>query len=158
MKITHEFEYDADYTEIADEFCNHDSDYQAEAINSIGLQFYIWSKDKTRTATYTQLLEIAEQLNEKGKWFIETLCDYMSGEAALEQGSKMLSEIEHLHKYISKLETQIVEQESVLDKIRVEIEALEEGITSYHNDRPWIFKDEVLAIIDKYKAESEDVE
>ena len=46
----------------------------------------------------------------------------------------------------------------VLDKIRAEIEALEEGITSYQNDRPWIFKDEVLQIIDKYKAESEDKE
>ena len=44
----------------------------------------------------------------------------------------------------------------VLDKIGAEIEALEEGITSYHNDRPWIFKDEVLQIIDKYKAESEE--
>lgn len=43
-----------------------------------------------------------------------------------------------------------------LDKIRAEIEALEEGITSYHNDRPWIFKDEVLQIIDKYKVESEE--
>lgn len=46
----------------------------------------------------------------------------------------------------------------VLDKIRAEIEALEEGITSYQNDRPWIFKDEVLQIIDKYKAESGDKE
>lgn len=44
----------------------------------------------------------------------------------------------------------------VLDKIRAEIEALEDGITSYYNDRPWIFKDEVLQIIDKYKAESEE--
>jgi len=44
----------------------------------------------------------------------------------------------------------------VLDKIKAEIEALEEGIMNYHNDRPWIFKDEVLQIIDKYKAESED--
>ena len=44
----------------------------------------------------------------------------------------------------------------VLDKIKAEIEELEEGITSYYNDRPWIFKDEALAIIDKYKAESED--
>lgn len=41
----------------------------------------------------------------------------------------------------------------VLDKIRAEIEALEDGISSYHNDRPWIFKDEVLQIIDKYKAD-----
>ena len=44
---------------------------------------------------------------------------------------------------------------AVLDKIRAEIEALEEGITSYQNDRPWIFKDEALQIIDKYR-ESED--
>lgn len=85
MKIEHEFEYDAHYTEIADEFCNHDSEYQAEVINSIGLQFKIWSHDKTRTATYIQLLEIAEQLNEKGKWFIETLCDYMKGKAESEE-------------------------------------------------------------------------
>lgn len=49
-----------------------------------------------------------------------------------------------------------LEQESVLDKIRAEIEAIEDGISSYHNDRPWIFKDEALAIIDKYKAESGD--
>lgn len=43
----------------------------------------------------------------------------------------------------------------VLDKIRAEIETLEDGISSYHNDRPWIYKDEVLAIIDKYTAEKE---
>ena len=46
----------------------------------------------------------------------------------------------------------------VLDEIRAEIEALEEGITSYHSDRPWIFKDEVLDIIDKYKVESEETD
>lgn len=79
MKIEHKFEYDAHYTEIADEFCAHDSEYQAETINSIGLQFTIWAHDKTRTATHIQLLEIAEQLDEKGKWFIKTLCDYMEG-------------------------------------------------------------------------------
>ena len=84
MKIEHEFEYDAYYTEIADEFCAHDSEYQAEVINNIGLQFKIWSQDKTRTATYIQLLEIAEQLDEKGKWFIKTLCDYMNGKAESE--------------------------------------------------------------------------
>lgn len=44
-----------------------------------------------------------------------------------------------------------LKQESVLDKVRAEIENLEEGITSYHNDRPWIYKDEALQIIDKYK-------
>ena len=77
MKIEHEFEYDAYYIEIADEFCAHDSEYQADVINEIGLQFSIWSHDKTRTATYIQFLEIADQLDEKGKWFIETLHDYI---------------------------------------------------------------------------------
>lgn len=38
----------------------------------------------------------------------------------------------------------------VLDKIKAEIAGIEEGISSYHNDRPWIFKDEVLQIIDKH--------
>lgn len=45
----------------------------------------------------------------------------------------------------------------VLDKIRAEIAEMEEGISCYFNDRPWVFKDEVLQIIDKYKAESEKV-
>lgn len=83
MKIEHNFEYDAYYTEIADEFCAHDSEYQANTINNIGLQFMEWAHDKTRITTYIQyiqLLEIAEQLNEKGKWFIETLYDYMKSE------------------------------------------------------------------------------
>lgn len=84
MKIEHEFEYDAYYTEIADEFCAHDSEYQAEVINNIGLQFKIWSQDRTRTATYVQMLEIAEQLTDNGKWFIKTLCEYMDGEAESE--------------------------------------------------------------------------
>lgn len=84
MKIEHEFEYDAYYTEIADEFCAHDSEYQAEAINSIGLQFNTWAYDKTKTATYIQLLEIAEQLNKKGRWFIKTLCDYMEDKTEIE--------------------------------------------------------------------------
>lgn len=70
MKIRHDFEYDADWYEIADEFCAHDSDYQSNALNAIGLQFKIWSHDKKRTFTHIQMLEIAEQLNDNGKWFI----------------------------------------------------------------------------------------
>lgn len=79
MRIEHRFDYDAACDEISDEFCVHDSDYQAETLNEIGLQFKIWSQDKKRTATYVQLLEIAEQLNEHGKWFIKTLCEYADG-------------------------------------------------------------------------------
>lgn len=78
MRIEHEFEYDASYGEIANEFCSHDSKYQAETINWIGYQFKKWEQDKTRTATHIQLLDIAEQLNKKGKWFIRTLYDYMT--------------------------------------------------------------------------------
>lgn len=79
MRIEHEFEYDAYHTEIADEFCDHDSEYQAGVINDIGSQFKIWSQDKKKTATYVQILEIAEQLSDNGKWFIETLSEYMKG-------------------------------------------------------------------------------
>ena len=79
MRIESDFDYDASYDELSDEFCTHDSDYQAETINEIGLQFKIWSQDKKKTATYVQILEIAEQLNDNGKWFIKTLCEYMNG-------------------------------------------------------------------------------
>jgi hypothetical protein len=80
MRIKHDFEYNAHWEEIADEFTAHDSDYQAQALNCIGLQFKIWSQDKTRTATHIQLLEIAEMLDDNGRWFVETLRDYMKGE------------------------------------------------------------------------------
>lgn len=85
MRIEHSFDYDAYWHEISDEFCAHDSEYQANALNAIGTQFKIWSQDKKRTATYVQMLEIAEQLNDSGKWFIKTLCEYMDGGS---EGSK----------------------------------------------------------------------
>ena len=79
MRIEHSFDYDAYWHELSDEFCAHDSEYQANVLNAIGTQFKIWSKDRTKTATYVQMLEIAEQLNDNGKWFIKTLCEYMNG-------------------------------------------------------------------------------
>lgn len=85
MRIEHSFDYDAYWHEISDEFCAHDSEYQANALNAIGTQFKIWSQDKKRTATYVQMLEIAEQLNDSGKWFIKTLCEYMDNGS---EGSK----------------------------------------------------------------------
>ena len=48
------------------------------------------------------------------------------------------------------------ESEDVIAKVRAEIDGLEEGISSYYNDRPWLFKDEVLQIIDKYMAENKE--
>lgn len=77
MKIRKYFEYDADWDEIADEFTANDSALQSQILNRIGETFKKWSKDKTRTATYTQLLEIAEDLDDDGKWFINTLHDYI---------------------------------------------------------------------------------
>lgn len=85
MRIEHSFDYDAYWHEISDEFCAHDSEYQANALNAIGTQFKIWSQDKKRTATYVQMLEIAEQLNDNGKWFIKTLCEYMDGGSESEE-------------------------------------------------------------------------
>ena len=85
MRIQHDFDYDAYSGEIAGEFCVHDSEYQAETLNIIGQQFKIWSQDKRKTATYVQMLEIAEQLNDSGKWFIRTICEYMDNGS---EGSK----------------------------------------------------------------------
>lgn len=80
MKITHQFEYDALPIEIANEFCNKDSNEQSRTINYIGEAFDEWAHDPKKTATHIQMLEIAKNLNHKGRWFIETLCDYMRGE------------------------------------------------------------------------------
>lgn len=46
-------------------------------------------------------------------------------------------------------------RDDVLDKIREEIRNIDVGISSYYNDRPWVFKDEVLQIIDKYREGEE---
>jgi hypothetical protein len=81
MKIKCEFYYSPDADEIADEFCDHSSDYQAEAFNLIGLMFKIWSLDETKIASYMQILEIAEQLDQNGKWFIKTLAEYIDGDS-----------------------------------------------------------------------------
>lgn len=41
----------------------------------------------------------------------------------------------------------------VLTEIREEIKALDEGITSYEHDDPWIYKREALEVIDKHISE-----
>lgn len=79
MKIKYEFDYEVNWDEIADEFTANDSAYQAQILERIGETFKKWSKDKTRTTTYLQLLEIAEGLDDDGKWFINTLHDYIQG-------------------------------------------------------------------------------
>lgn len=40
--------------------------------------------------------------------------------------------------------------DDVLAEIREEIKALDEGITSYDHDDPWIYKREALEVIDKH--------
>lgn len=77
MKIKKYFDYDADWDEIADEFISHDSGYQTQVLNLIGAAFKNWSKDKTRPLSYIQLLEIAEGLDDNGRWFVDILHDYM---------------------------------------------------------------------------------
>lgn len=78
MIIKKYFEYDPDWDEIADEFTANDSAYQSQILNRIGDAFKRWAtKGKIKTATYIQLLEIAEDLDDDGKWFINTLHDYI---------------------------------------------------------------------------------
>ena len=84
MRIEYDFDYAAYSGDIADEFCANDSEYQAEVFNIIGQQFKIWSQDKKRTSTYIQILEIAEQLDDNGRWFIKTLCEYINDKAKIE--------------------------------------------------------------------------
>ena len=77
MKIKHEFDYEADWVEIADEFTANDSDYQAQVLNQIGNTFKRWVEDETGTTTYLQMLEIAEGLDDDGIWLINFLHDYI---------------------------------------------------------------------------------
>ena len=77
MKIKHEFDYEADWVELADEFTADDSDYQAQALNQIGNTFKRWAEDETGTIIHLQLLEIAEGLDDDGIWLINTLHDYI---------------------------------------------------------------------------------
>lgn len=83
MKIEHKFNYECEDEELAEEFCDHDSMYQAEVLNIIGIKFHKWTEDHAKTAVYVQMLEMAEQLDGYGKWFIKTLYEYM-GEGAEE--------------------------------------------------------------------------
>lgn len=39
-------------------------------------------------------------------------------------------------------------RKALIDEVKAEIEKLDEGITSYHNDKPWVYKSEVLEILD----------
>lgn len=84
MRIEYDFDYAAYSADIADEFCANNSEYQAEVLNDIGLQFKIWSQDKKRPSIYIQILEIAEQLSDNGKWFIKTLCEYIDAKTEIE--------------------------------------------------------------------------
>lgn len=78
---------------------------------------------------------------------------------AISKGEKPSGKIYEEHKLILEL----LEQESILDKIRAEIKALSPKPTAYDvvdgnpiKDAIWETLVDVLQIIDKYKAESEE--
>jgi len=50
-----------------------------------------------------------------------------------------------------------LEQGSVLDKIKAEIEALSNANPSYWHSGDMVDRDEVLEILDKYREESEEI-
>ena len=84
MKIKQYFDYYPEWDEMAKEFMANDSVYQAQTLNEIGDTFKRWTKNEEKTATHIQLLEIAEELDDDGRWFIKTLCDYMECKAESE--------------------------------------------------------------------------
>ena len=79
MKIEYKFDYECEEEELAKEFCDHDSMYQSEVLNIIGVKFHRWTEDHAKTAVYVQMLEFAEQLDDYGRWFIKTLAEYAEG-------------------------------------------------------------------------------
>ena len=85
MKIKQYFDYYPEWDEMAKEFMDNDSVYQAQTLNAIGDTFKRWTKNKEKTATHIQLLEIAEELDDDGRWFVKTLCEYMDGNAESEE-------------------------------------------------------------------------
>ena len=109
-------------------------------------------------------------------WFLVVMLAFVS----ISIHNSMTAEINHLHKYIGKLETQITEdsfinkpcvssgvcehdKNKVLDKIRAEIVELTKcpygteclGANCPSNTDCMICGDHVIEIIDKYKAETE---
>ena len=81
---------------------------------------------------------------------IEPCEDAISRQAVIDEMEKRHIEGDSITKGFVKNMPSVNPQEPILDKIRAEIVDIEEGISSYYNDRPWIFKDEALDIIDKY--------
>lgn len=59
-------------------------------------------------------------------------------------------------KYAAKLAIQALKQESILDKIRAEIEALPKTYPFVNHIDTYVKEDDVKKIIDKYMAESEE--
>jgi len=80
----------------------------------------------------------------------------MTGEEAIRELSYIADEMPSMEcgdwKEVIYMAIKAIE---ILNNIRTEIEQMDEGISSYHNDRPWVFKDEVLQIIDKYRESEE---
>ena len=56
-----------------------------------------------------------------------------------------------------KMAIKALEQEPILDKIRAEIEQIKEAEYQIYGKGSWRFVDKCLDVIDKYKAESEEV-
>lgn len=73
------------------------------------------------------------------------------------------SDVSEAYDKILSLERVEIERDGVplsevLAEIREEIKALDEGITSYIHDDPWIYKREALEVIDKHISEEGDKE
>lgn len=76
-------------------------------------------------------------------------------EFELEDGDTMPEHMDLEYKG-AKIDFHCRPKESILDKIRAEIEALSNANPSYWHSGDMVEREEVFEIIDKYKAESEE--
>lgn len=82
---------------------------------------------------------------------LEMITDFATLELYIDKHNHVT--FEPLEKLIKSLPS--VTQKSALEQIRAEIDGLYEGMTNYYDNRPWMLKDKVLEIIDKYKGDKE---
>lgn len=97
-----------------------------------------------------KLLEIEEK-NDIGNLTRAERGEFQQWVKALEQEPKPMVEID----LYSVIKQKYIERE-VLDKIRAEIRALSNANPSYWHSGDMVERDDVLEILDKYKAEQEE--
>lgn len=102
--------------------------------------------------TYRELFYKATRLLDNDKITLgeyEEMTKPLDREVDQEPCDKYIKEIDHLRKYIYKLETQIVEQEPILDKVKQAREEIENLNLNDYGDNLYQFQAKCTGILDK---------